>query len=211
MELSEMQRGTGRSIRGFTLIELLVVVAIVAILAALLFPVFRTVREKGRQTYCASHLRQIGIGLSLYADQNDDGYPTTANYNLTFYNRIPFGNALKSVLPKKGSPLWYCPSDTYRDNGVWQFNGKIIYERNPIDVEFYTSYFPSFQFFGLAFIGDSVCTNGNPTRERSTVSDPSSVITMFEVGNGVWRAGFPRIYGLDQYGRSATLPHRLLA
>jgi prepilin-type N-terminal cleavage/methylation domain-containing protein/prepilin-type processing-associated H-X9-DG protein len=55
----------------FTLIELLVVVAILAILAALLFPVFAQVRERGRATVCASNMHQIGIAFQLYA--TDEG------------------------------------------------------------------------------------------------------------------------------------------
>ena len=53
--------------RGFTLIELLVVIAIIAILAAILFPVFAQARERARQTACLSNLRQVGLGLQLYA------------------------------------------------------------------------------------------------------------------------------------------------
>ncbi len=48
---------------GFTLIELLVVIAIVAIIAAILFPVFATVRERGRRTVCQSNLHQIALAM----------------------------------------------------------------------------------------------------------------------------------------------------
>jgi prepilin-type N-terminal cleavage/methylation domain-containing protein/prepilin-type processing-associated H-X9-DG protein len=58
--------------RAFTLIELLVVIAIIAILAAILFPVFAKVREKARQTQCASNMRQIGLGILQYEQDNDE-------------------------------------------------------------------------------------------------------------------------------------------
>lgn len=62
---------------GFTLIELLVVIAIVAILAAILFPTFIRVKASAQKSTCASHLKQIGVGLSLYCDDNGGKYPYT--------------------------------------------------------------------------------------------------------------------------------------
>ena len=61
--------------RGFTLIELLVVIAIIAILAAILFPVFARAREKARQTSCLSNVKQIALGILMYAQDYDETLP----------------------------------------------------------------------------------------------------------------------------------------
>src|SRR5436309_2116026 len=58
--------------RGFTLIELLVVIAIIAILAAILFPVFAQARDAARQTTCLNNLKQLGTGLTMYAQDYDE-------------------------------------------------------------------------------------------------------------------------------------------
>jgi prepilin-type N-terminal cleavage/methylation domain-containing protein len=60
---------------GFTLIELLVVVAVIALLAGLLFPVFAQAREKARQVSCLSNCRQIAQAVLLYVQDYDETYP----------------------------------------------------------------------------------------------------------------------------------------
>src|SRR6059036_185279 len=63
---------------GFTLIELLVVIAIIAILAAILFPVFARAREQARATSCKSNLKQLALGLAMYAQDYDEAFPRNA-------------------------------------------------------------------------------------------------------------------------------------
>jgi len=57
--------------KAFTLIELLVVIAVIAVLGAILFPVFAKAREKAQQTTCMSNLRQIQLALTAYATDYD--------------------------------------------------------------------------------------------------------------------------------------------
>ncbi len=64
--------------RGFTLIEILVVIAIIAILAALLFPVFTQAKVSAKQTACMSNMRQMGVGLLLYLADNEDEWAPSA-------------------------------------------------------------------------------------------------------------------------------------
>jgi len=66
---------TKRCSQGFTLIELLVVIAIIAILSAILFPVFARARENARRASCLSNLKQIGLGMMMYSQDYDERLP----------------------------------------------------------------------------------------------------------------------------------------
>ena len=67
--------------RGFTLIELLVVIAIIAILAAILLPVFASARENARKASCENNLKQLGIAFIAYAQDYSEQLPRNDNWN----------------------------------------------------------------------------------------------------------------------------------
>jgi prepilin-type N-terminal cleavage/methylation domain-containing protein len=73
----------------FTLIELLVVIAIISILAAMLMPAISRVKESGRATACLSNLHQIGIGIQLYVQDNNNRLPFMRDQSQTSTNELP--------------------------------------------------------------------------------------------------------------------------
>jgi prepilin-type N-terminal cleavage/methylation domain-containing protein len=79
-----------RPTRAFTLVELLVVLGIIAVLAALLLPGLSRGKESGKATACLSNLRQCGIALQLYVQDNQNKLPEMRDKSLdTVTNELP--------------------------------------------------------------------------------------------------------------------------
>ena len=93
--------------RGFTLIELLIVISIIALLAAILFPVFSKARESARRASCQSNMKQIGLAFMLYTQDYDERVPCRSA-------AIGSGTAAEldlSLLPyTKSKQIFACPS-----------------------------------------------------------------------------------------------------
>lgn len=118
--------------QGFTLVELLVTVAILAVLASLLFPTFYSARNKSKQAVCLSNLGQIGKGIAMYAIDYDDHIayaPSPFSKQLASDGRSPFSedalNKLAQSLPDVRQVLkaygvsfnvWSCPMDRIDSN-----------------------------------------------------------------------------------------------
>lgn len=102
--------------RAFTLIELLVTIAIIGILAAFLLPALAKARDKAQRVCCASNLRQIGIGLSMYVTDNK-AYP----YYWWSYMRVRSNYWDGMMLPwvQNSIGVWRCPKIPFTAEENW--------------------------------------------------------------------------------------------
>jgi len=93
--------------KGFTLIELLVVIAIIGILAGILLPVLSRARESARKTQCMSNVKQIGMGLIMYANENSETFPSSTASNPAMASLNMLYDTYIS-----DNKVFNCPSDT---------------------------------------------------------------------------------------------------
>jgi prepilin-type N-terminal cleavage/methylation domain-containing protein/prepilin-type processing-associated H-X9-DG protein len=104
-----VNRKMGTRFRGFTLIELLVVITIIAILAAILFPVFARVKEKAKEINCVSNMRQVGLAVAMYTSDSEDILPITWLWDRDWCERNASWKQL--IQPYQKSDLVFmCPS-----------------------------------------------------------------------------------------------------
>lgn len=96
-----------QSQRAFTLIELLIVTAIIALLAAILFPVFSRIREKARQASCLSNEKQLALGILTYTQDSDEALPPVQRFEGA--GQILWPDIIDSYV--RNAHVRLCPSD----------------------------------------------------------------------------------------------------
>jgi prepilin-type N-terminal cleavage/methylation domain-containing protein len=181
-----------RSIAAFTLIELLVVIAIIAILAALLVPALRSAMDRGKAALCISNLRQIAVGMSLYANDRNGFFPhsmivITPREISTFPDKLTESGLVPGSPAKEARSVYVCPD---YDLTVYasQYSSVVNTYGANINVVGYT--------LNHGWVYDRV--------PRENVSKPTTVVL---AGDGVYQMDPPHVYTSFHLGREIGKYH----
>jgi len=195
-----------RTIAAFTLIELLVVIAIIAILAALLLPSLKSARDSAIRIQCINNLKQHGITVNLYCDDNGGFFPNNSvnqnpqwrylwGLNTNAYSRYfpaPPANYISNLRYNGVDPNYICPAFRRRlDNG--QFDSQNIYGFhsgywNAAQLGYWHTFFMSSTTPGRFLGGLAPSDVGHSTPDSSgapyqaAITSPSRCVMIYDAG-----------------------------
>ena len=222
MNMREAHTTSNRARAAFTLVELLVVIAIIGILAALLLHALAKAKETGKRIECVNNMRQLGLAVIMYTDDNDGKLPPrTLGKPPEFYPRWPH-RLLSMINVAPGSPggrtnveyrILTCPTDrtpaTSQDEGT---------ERYPADGSPRSFIYNGWNdwylkhFNGAANWRNRAATNENAAVPESDIPEPSETVVLAEKASDrkQWHldVGYGEdITGVLEMGRHSAAPN----
>lgn len=138
MQITSPATLTRHTRNAFTLIELLVVISIITLLISILLPALQTAREAGQRIACLSNMRQINLGLIVYADDNQAYYPSSRD-RAGLGASHTFASSWETMLQQDGylpgqpfqtTPIFLCPSDPLDFIPAWSWGARRSYAAN---------------------------------------------------------------------------------
>src|SRR5512133_686766 len=177
-----------RNTNGFTLIELLVVFALIGILAALLFPVLGRAKAKAKRTACLGHVRQIVLGVRMYADDMADTGPAKFSGNRSVDGWTAYKQLMKNYVGQNSASssrdrLFTCPADTYHYDFTAASTNAYAYVSQGIYQQAWSDY-SSYGFNGGNTRSNKVTGASYPGiagRRLSSIHNPSRTILLAEM------------------------------
>ncbi len=158
---------------GFTLIEMLVVIGVLCLLAAVLFPVFASARERGRRTACLSNERQIGMAMLQYVADNEEACP----FGPTPSAGTGWAGACLPYI--KDTRLFQCPDDGTRADAS---------AASP--APFVVSYAFNCNLGGVRYSSPKLGSVFLPAAALSVLTAPAKTVMLFEASDNITQMGY---------------------
>lgn len=169
---------------GFTLVELVVVLTIVGVLAAILFPVFRSIKEKAKQTVWIEAQRQLGMATQMYLVDYEERYMIAQYRPLSGADPTTDRTWVQSLLPYvRDFQSFVCPADDSRDSASGVLDSSIV--AGDTYARYYRASMRSNSGYNYLYFAPIVYENGWVSKPRSSseIVDPNRTITM---GDSAW-------------------------
>jgi type II secretory pathway pseudopilin PulG len=166
--------------RGFSLVDLLLTIAIIAILAALMLPVLSNAKARARRTACLNNLKQINLGVHLYAADNGDKTPSAGATTFISYKEVVKSYVGLHGPSSAGDKVFTCPADIfYYDDTSLAYVPSGHHEQAAYD-------FSSYYFNGLNLLQDypakrfGVVLPGIAGRLLGSIKEPAKTVLVAE-------------------------------